>query len=129
MTIASDNNLLALEDCAQAPGARSGCKKVGSWGDAAAFSFYPGKNLGALGDAGAVVTNDAALAAKVRELANYGSEKKYINHLKGVNSRLDELQAAMLSVKLAHLDQNIQRSAIAENMQVKLRMIDRCTGL
>ena len=114
MAFANDNGLLVLEDCAQAPGAKSGCKRVGSWGDAAGFSFYPGKNLGALGDAGAVVTSNGALAAKVRELANYGSERKYIHDVKGVNSRLDELQAALLSVKLGHLDEeNARRCAIA----------------
>lgn len=114
MAVASEHGLLVLEDCAQAQGAMSGRRRVGSFGDAAGFSFYPGKNLGALGDAGAVVTDDDALAAKVRELANYGSEKKYVNDSKGVNSRLDELQAAILSVKLRYLDdENARRCAVA----------------
>jgi len=104
-----------IEDAAQAHGALYKGRKVGSLGDAAAFSFYPGKNLGALGDAGAVVTNDAALADRVSVLRNYGSRLKYFNETKGYNSRLDELQAAMLSVKLLHLDEwNRRRKRIAE---------------
>tara|TARA_B110000008_G_scaffold276620_1_gene316239 strand:+ start:877 stop:1989 length:1113 start_codon:yes stop_codon:yes gene_type:complete len=104
MTIAQKHNLLVLEDAAQAHGAETGGVRAGAWGDAAAFSFYPGKNLGALGDAGAIVTSDHELSSVVRQLGNYGSAKKYVNNLKGINSRLDELQAAMLSVKLKVLD-------------------------
>lgn len=104
MEIARKHNLLVLEDCAQAHGAEIAGKKAGNWGNAGAFSFYPGKNLGALGDAGAVTTNDPELASAVKALGNYGSHKKYENIYQGVNSRLDEIQAAMLSVKLVHLD-------------------------
>lgn len=102
--IAEHNNLLILEDSAQAHGASINGKKAGNWGDAAGFSFYPGKNLGALGDAGAITTNDDRLAEVIRALGNYGSHKKYQNIYKGVNSRLDEIQAAFLRVKLRHLD-------------------------
>lgn len=112
--LAQAHNLLVLEDAAQAHGAYSGAQKVGAWGDAAGFSFYPGKNLGALGDGGAVTTNDDKLAKMVRILRNYGSEKKYHNQVVGMNSRLDELQAAFLSVKLPYLDKETeQRRAIA----------------
>lgn len=103
-TIATKHNLKVIEDAAQAHGAEWNGKKVGNWGDAAAFSFYPGKNLGAFGDAGAIVTNDEEIAQKVRALGNYGSEVKYKHDYKGVNSRLDEIQAAVLSVKLKYLD-------------------------
>ena len=104
MDIAKRHNLLVLEDSAQAHGASVDNKKAGNWGDASAFSFYPGKNLGALGDAGAITTNDEELANTLRALRNYGSHEKYKNLYQGVNSRLDEIQAAMLSVKLRHLD-------------------------
>jgi len=115
MAVARKHNLLVLEDCAQAHGAELYGVRAGSWGDAAGFSFYPGKNLGALGDAGAVVTSDPELAAVIRQLGNYGSAKKYVNNLKGVNSRLDELQAAILSVKLKSLDDDSnRRRAIAK---------------
>ena len=107
MTIAKRHNLLVLEDSAQAHGASINGKKAGSWGDASGFSFYPGKNLGALGDAGAVTTSDDELAHTLRALANYGSHKKYENLYQGVNSRLDEMQAAILRVKLRHLDNEI----------------------
>lgn len=103
--IALKYNLKVIEDCAQAHGAMiTDNKKAGNLGDAAGFSFYPGKNLGALGDAGAITTNDSDLANVIRALLNYGSEIKYKNKYKGINSRLDELQAALLSVKLPHLD-------------------------
>jgi dTDP-4-amino-4,6-dideoxygalactose transaminase len=102
--IAKKHNLKVIEDCAQAHGAALENKKAGNFGDAAGFSFYPGKNLGALGDGGAITTNDDALAACLRALLNYGSHVKYQNLYKGVNSRLDELQAALLSVKLNNLD-------------------------
>lgn len=109
MSIAKEFNLLVLEDCAQAHGASVDGKKAGNWGDAAGFSFYPGKNLGALGDAGAVTTNDDELAKTVRAIRNYGSHKKYENLYAGINSRLDEIQAAMLRVKLGYLDQETER--------------------
>jgi dTDP-4-amino-4,6-dideoxygalactose transaminase len=113
--IAKKHNLKVIEDAAQAHGAIYKGKKVGSLGDAAAFSFYPGKNLGALGDGGAVVTNDKELAEKVKTLSNYGSKEKYHHEYKGVNSRLDELQAAFLRVKLRYLENwNEQRDKIAK---------------
>ena len=107
--IAEKHELLVIEDSAQAHGASINGKKAGNWGDASGFSFYPGKNLGALGDAGAVTTNDEELAATIRALGNYGSHKKYENLYKGVNSRLDEMQAAFLRVKIKHLDNEIQQ--------------------
>ncbi|RME59241.1 DegT/DnrJ/EryC1/StrS family aminotransferase [Candidatus Parcubacteria bacterium] len=112
--IADAHGLLLLEDAAQAHGAEMRGVKAGARGDAAGFSFYPGKNLGSLGDAGAVTTNDPELADVIRALGNYGSHKKYENLYKGVNSRLDELQAAFLRVKLRHLDEeNAKRREIA----------------
>jgi dTDP-4-amino-4,6-dideoxygalactose transaminase len=105
--IAQENGLLVLEDSAQAHGASINGKKAGNWGDASGFSFYPGKNLGALGDGGAITTNDHELSNVIRTIANYGSQKKYENTLLGVNSRLDEIQAAILRVKLKHLDAEI----------------------
>jgi len=97
-------NLKLIEDAAQAHGAMYNGKKIGSLGDAAGFSFYPGKNLGALGDGGAILTNDTILAQKVRAIRNYGSTTKYYNEYKGVNSRLDEIQAEFLRIKLKYLD-------------------------
>lgn len=102
--LADANSLLLLEDAAQAHGASIDGRKAGSWGDAAGFSFYPGKNLGALGDAGAITTDDDELANILRALRNYGSHEKYRNLYQGVNSRLDEMQAALLRVKLRYLD-------------------------
>lgn len=109
--IANQNSLLVIEDAAQTHGAVSGFGKSGNLSDAAAFSFYPGKNLGALGDGGAVTTNDEELAKTIQSLRNYGSEAKYKNEYIGVNSRLDELQAAFLNVKLPNLDaeNNVRR--------------------
>lgn len=107
--IATQNNLLIIEDAAQAHGAVYKGRKTGNLGDAAAFSFYPVKNLGSLGDAGAVVTNNKELARTVSCIANYGSDEKYIHRYKGLNSRLDELQAAILSVRLKYLDKDNQR--------------------
>ena len=101
-------NLKIIEDNAQAIGAKWNQLMAGNLGDAAGFSFYPGKNLGALGDAGAVTTNDIKLAEIVRSLANYGSSQKYVNNFKGLNSRLDEIQAAVLDVKLKYIDQENQ---------------------
>ncbi len=113
--LAKEKGLLVIEDAAQAHGAEDNGKRAGALGHAAGFSFYPGKNLGALGDAGAVTTNDAELAAVVRALANYGSHKKYENVYQGVNSRLDEVQAALLRVKLKYLDDEIlERRAAAD---------------
>ncbi len=114
MDIAKKYDLKIVEDCAQAHGATYKGRKVGTFGDAAGFSFYPGKNLGALGDAGAVVTNNKELADKVRALGNYGSDFKYHHIYKGNNSRLDELQAAFLLAKLPLLDKmNAERRRIA----------------
>lgn len=107
--IAQKYNLKVIEDSAQAHGAMYQGRRTGSLGDASGFSFYPGKNLGCLGDGGAVTTNDDELARRVRALRNYGSEIKYQHLFKGVNSRLDEIQAAMLSVKLKYLDQDNQK--------------------
>lgn len=104
MAIADEHQLLVLEDSAQAHGANFDGKRAGNWGHASGFSFYPGKNLGALGDAGAMTTNDEELAQTVRALGNYGSHKKYENLYQGLNSRLDEMQAALLRVKLHQLD-------------------------
>lgn len=113
--ICDETGMLLLEDSAQAHGATLDGRPAGSFGDAAAFSFYPSKNLGALGDGGAIVTNDDALAKLVRALRNYGSERKYYHSQTGLNSRLDEIQAAFLSVKLPHLDeQNARRRVIAK---------------
>jgi len=103
--LAQKHKLKIVEDNAQAIGAEWNGTKTGNLGDAAGFSFYPGKNLGALGDGGAVTTNDDALAKTIRALANYGSEEKYINKYQGLNSRLDEMQAAVLDVKLQYLDE------------------------
>lgn len=115
MDVARKHNLYVVEDCAQAHGAIYKGQKVGTFGDAAGFSFYPGKNLGALGDAGAVVTNNKELADKIRALGNYGSDYKYHHIYKGNNSRLDELQAAFLKVKLPHLERmNVERRRIAK---------------
>jgi dTDP-4-amino-4,6-dideoxygalactose transaminase len=112
--IAKRHNLKVLEDCAQAHGAARQEIRAGNWGDAAGFSFFPGKNLGALGDAGAITTNDEALFNTLTALRNYGSQQKYVNLYQGVNSRLDELQAALLRVKLTDLDnQTAQRRNIA----------------
>jgi dTDP-4-amino-4,6-dideoxygalactose transaminase len=115
MALAEKHGLKVLEDAAQAQGARYRGRRVGSLGHAAGHSFYPTKNLGALGDAGAVTTDDAGLADKVRMLRNYGSKQRYYNEVKGVNSRLDEIQAAFLRVKLRHLDDwNSRRKRIAQ---------------
>ena len=115
LDIAERHGLGVLEDAAQAHGATLNGRPAGSLGTAAAWSFYPGKNLGALGDGGAVTTNDPAIAADVRRLRNYGSRVKYVNEVKGVNSRLDELQAAVLCAKLPKLDEwNRRRASIAD---------------
>lgn len=121
MAIANAHNLLVLEDCAQSHGAEIKGKRAGNWGDAAGFSFYPGKNLGALGDAGAITTNDDELAQTLKALRNYGSHKKYENLYQGVNSRLDEIQAAMLRVKLRHLEaETTRRQHIAQTYRAHI---------
>lgn len=107
--IAKKYNLKVIEDSAQSHGSYFGNKRSGNLGDASGFSFYPGKNLGALGDGGAVTTNDEELANTIKALGNYGSHKKYENLYKGVNSRLDEIQASMLRVKLKYLDNEIEK--------------------
>ena len=118
LAIARKHGLRVLEDGAQAHGARYKGQRLGAHGDAVAWSFYPGKNLGAMGDGGAVTTNDAQLADRIRVLRNYGSRVKYVNEVQGYNSRLDPLQAAILRVKLVHLDAwNVRRSAIAMQYQ------------
>lgn len=120
--IAARHGLKVLEDAAQAHGAHYRQRRAGALGHAAAFSFYPGKNLGALGDGGAITTNDDVLAQELRTLRNYGSRIKYVHELKGMNARLDELQAALLQVKLRHLDaDNARRAAIAARYTAGIR--------
>jgi dTDP-4-amino-4,6-dideoxygalactose transaminase len=120
--------LLLLEDAAQAHGARWEGDRAGGLGDGAAFSFYPGKNLGALGDAGAITVDDTAVADRCRALRNYGSARKYVHDMAGVNSRLDELQAAVLRVKLARLDEfNARRRVVATRYNAALSAVDRPT--
>lgn len=114
LALARKHSLLVLEDGAQAHGASYKGKRLGAHGDAVAWSFYPGKNLGAMGDGGAVTTNDPTIAERLRVLSNYGSRVKYVNDVQGYNSRLDPLQAAILRVKLAHLDEwNERRRRVA----------------
>jgi dTDP-4-amino-4,6-dideoxygalactose transaminase len=132
--LAQKYNLKIIEDNAQAIGAEWNGIKTGNLGDAAGFSFYPGKNLGALGDAGAVSTNDAELAKTIRTLANYGSEKKYVNKYRGLNSRLDEIQAVVLNTKLKYNDQeNQKRRTVAnyylnniKNGRIELPIVENC---
>jgi dTDP-4-amino-4,6-dideoxygalactose transaminase len=115
LEMARSRGLLVLEDAAQAHGARYKGRRIGAHGDAVAWSFYPGKNLGAMGDGGAITTDNPEIAEKARLLRNYGSRTKYLNEVKGINSRLDPLQAAVLRVKLRHLDDwNERRRSIAE---------------
>ncbi len=123
--IARQHSLRVLEDAAQAHGARYKGRRIGAHGDAVAWSFYPGKNLGALGDGGAVTTNDPEIADRIRVLRNYGSRVKYVNEVKGFNSRLDPIQAAVLRVKLKYLEKwNAQRKAIAAEYQSTLKNSD-----
>lgn len=125
IAIARQHSLRVLEDAAQAHGARYKGRRIGSHGDAVAWSFYPGKNLGALGDGGAVTTNDAEIADRIRVLRNYGSRVKYVNEVKGFNSRLDPIQAAVLRVKLKYLEEwNTRRTVIAAEYQLKLKNSD-----
>ena len=120
--IAKKHNLIVIEDAAQAHGAQIGSKPAGSWGRAAGFSFYPGKNLGALGDAGAVTTSDDELYKIMSAIRNYGSYEKYVHDYKGRNSRLDELQAGFLSIKLRNLnDMNNRRREIASSYLNKIK--------
>jgi dTDP-4-amino-4,6-dideoxygalactose transaminase len=112
---AHEHGLKIVEDCAQSHGAKLAGQMTGTFGNAGCFSFYPTKNLGAIGDAGAIVTNDDALADRLRHTRNYGSKVKYVNEYVGVNSRLDEMQAALLRVKLRHLDEMIHhKRALAQ---------------
>uniref|UniRef100_UPI00404839F4 DegT/DnrJ/EryC1/StrS family aminotransferase n=1 Tax=Limnohabitans sp. TaxID=1907725 RepID=UPI00404839F4 len=121
LQIAREHGLLVLEDAAQAQGATYKGKPIGGHADAVAWSFYPGKNLGALGDSGAVTTQDAALAGKIRLLRNYGSRQRYVNEVQGYNSRLDPVQAAVLRVKLRYLDDwNERRTYIAAKYNERL---------
>lgn len=121
MAFARDHGLRVVEDCAQSHGARLAGRMTGTFGDAGCFSFYPTKNLGALGDGGAIVTDDDALADRLRHTRNYGSKQKYLNRYIGVNSRLDEMQAALLRVKLAHLDEmTAHKRALAERYTAQL---------
>jgi dTDP-4-amino-4,6-dideoxygalactose transaminase len=122
LVIAKKHGLRVLEDAAQSHGARYKGKRIGSHGDAAAWSFYPAKNLGALGDAGAVTTNNSEIADRVRTLRNYGSRVKYVNDIQGYNSRLDPVQAVALRVKLKYLDEwNSRRAAIASRYTAELK--------
>lgn len=123
--IATKHGLVVIEDAAQAQGARYKGRRVGSLGHAAATSFYPGKNLGALGDAGAILTNDKAIANKVRILRNYGSQVKYRHEVAGYNTRLDEMQAAFLRVKLGVLDKwNESRRVVANSYTAQLQNLN-----
>ena len=119
MSIATKHNLKVIEDCAQAHGAKYKNKKAGNWGHFGAFSFYPTKNLGAIADAGAITTNDNTLAETVKTLRNYGSKIKYYNELVGFNSRLDEIQAAVLSVKLQYLNKINEHKRKLANIYLK----------
>ena len=120
--IAQKHNLLVVEDAAQAHGAIMSEKKAGNWSDAGAFSFYPGKNLGALGDGGAITTNCDELAQVLKAIRNYGSHKKYQNDYMGINSRLDEIQAGFLSIKLQDLNnQNQRRREVAKRYLSEIR--------
>jgi len=126
LEVAREFGLAVIEDCSQAHGARIGNRQVGTWGTAGTFSFYPTKNLGALGDGGTVVTGDPDFANRLRLLREYGWKERYVSHIPGMNSRLDPLQAAMLAVKLGHLDdENRARQAIAARYDAALR----ATGL
>ena len=125
LAFAREHGLRVIEDCAQAHGARYNGRAVGTWGDLGAFSFYPTKNLGAMGDGGAVVTSDPALAARVTELRQYGWRRRYVSEAHGLNARLDELQAAILAVKLVHLDGwNVRRRALARQYSAALTRTD-----
>ena len=122
MKIAKKHKLFVIEDCAQAHGAKYNKKMVGTFGDIGCYSFYPSKNLGAFGDAGAIITNNEKYATEMKALRNYGSEKRYHNKYVGMNSRLDEVQAALLRIKLTHLDElNKERCKIADTYNKKIK--------
>lgn len=122
ISIAQKYNLKVIEDCAQAHGAEWNGKKVGTFGDIGCFSFYPTKNMGAFGDAGAIVTNDSILAKNAKIYRNYGSDKKYYNEIVGLNSRMDEIQAGMLRIRLQHINEIInERKKIAERYILGLK--------
>ncbi|OGU55114.1 MAG: erythromycin biosynthesis sensory transduction protein eryC1 [Ignavibacteria bacterium RIFOXYB2_FULL_35_12] len=126
ISVAHSRNIKVLEDCAQAHGAKVGDKKVGSFGDAAAFSFYPTKNLGAIGDGGAIVTNSSEVFENVLALRQYGWRHRYISDFPGVNSRLDEIQAAFLRIKLRELDKdNARRNEIAKKYSSAIKNLIR----
>ncbi len=116
MRLAKKYNLKVIEDCAQAHGALIDARKVGTFGDIGCFSFFPTKNLGAFGDAGAIITNNDKLSDTIRTLHNYGSKEKYFNELEGINSRLDELQAALLRVKLKHIDELTKEDKLLQSI-------------
>ena len=122
LELAQRHDLMVIEDCAQAHGAEYGNRRVGSWGDMGCFSFYPTKNLGAFGDGGMVVTNDSELAERIRLLREYGWAERYVSHISGWNSRLDEIHAAVLRVMLRHLDEDTtRRSRLAKSYDEALR--------
>ncbi|MCJ7472343.1 MAG: DegT/DnrJ/EryC1/StrS family aminotransferase [Actinobacteria bacterium] len=124
LEIAKQNSLYVVEDCAQAHGARYKGKKAGTFGDIGCFSFYPGKNLGAYGDGGAIITDNKELEEKIRKFANHGRSEKYNHEFEGINSRLDGMQAAILSVKLKHLEEwNNKRNTNARTYNEKLKGI------
>ncbi|MBW2145964.1 MAG: DegT/DnrJ/EryC1/StrS family aminotransferase [Deltaproteobacteria bacterium] len=127
MAVARRNHLWVIEDCAQAHGARYDGKRVGTFGELGMYSFYPGKNLGAYGDGGAIVTNNHELARKIKMYANHGRNQKYLHDFPGVNSRLDAIQAAVLTAKLKHLEEWNQKRA--EAAQVYHRLLDRVSDL
>ena len=130
LAVARRNGLLVVEDAAQAHGARYRGRRIGAHADAVAWSFYPGKNLGAVGDAGAVTTRHSEVALRIRKLRNYGSTRKYIHDCRGFNSRMDPMQAAVLGVKLEHLDRwNQHRSALAARYSERLREVADDVGL
>ena len=127
-SLAEKYKLFLVEDCAQSHGARYRRQYTGTFGDMGCFSFYPTKPLGAFGDAGAIITNNDELAEKLKMLRNYGSRKKYHNELQGVNSRMDELQAAILRIGLEHIDENTEksliRSAISNDLGYKKKVVE-----
>jgi len=122
VTLCKKYNLKLVEDCAQSHGAKAGEKMTGTFGDLGCFSFYPSKNLGAFGDGGAIITNDEKIAEEIKVFRNYGSEKRYYNKVVGTNSRLDEIQAGLLQVKLKHLDElNLEREKLSTRYSQKLK--------
>ena len=125
ISVARKHNLFVVEDCAQSHGAAWNGKHTGTFGDIGCFSFFPTKNVGAFGDAGAVVTDNAELADKIRMLRNYGSKKKYYNEIAGINSRLDEMQAALLRVRLKYVKEIIDTRSIVAQMYLKLLRNDK----